>query len=50
MDGIRLRVRTGIPRRDLPAEYGPWGRAYDLLRRWQRDGTCHRMFIALQPQ
>ncbi|MFF4054156.1 IS5 family transposase [Streptomyces chartreusis] len=48
IDGIRFRVRTGIPWRDLPAEYGPWGRAYDLFRRWQRDGTWHRIFIGLQ--
>ncbi|MFF9819610.1 IS5 family transposase [Streptomyces sp. NPDC014006] len=34
IDGIRFRVRTGVPWRDLPAEYGPWGRAYDLFRRW----------------
>ncbi|WP_446750215.1 transposase [Streptomyces sp. Ncost-T6T-1] len=38
-DGIRFRVRTGIPRRDLPAEYEPWDRVYDLFRRWQRNGT-----------
>ncbi|MEW2307018.1 transposase [Streptomyces sp. NPDC006655] len=25
IDGIRFRVRTGLPRRDMPAEYGPWG-------------------------
>ncbi|MFF3879163.1 IS5 family transposase [Streptomyces sp. NPDC001978] len=48
IDGIRFRVRTGIPWRDLPAEYGPWGRVYDLFRRWQRDGTWHRIFTALQ--
>ena len=48
IDGIRFRVRTGIPWRDLPAEYGPWGRVYDLFRRWQRDGTWQRIFIALQ--
>lgn len=48
IDGIRFRVRTGIPWRDLPAEYGPWGRAYDLFRRWQRDGTWHRIFTDLQ--
>ncbi|MEU5083318.1 MULTISPECIES: IS5 family transposase [Streptomyces] len=50
IDGIRFRVRTGIPWRDLPAEYGPWGRAYDLFRRWQRDGTWFRIFTALQAQ
>ncbi len=50
IDGIRFRVRTGVPWRDLPAEYGPWGRAYDLFRRWQRDGTWFRIFTALQAQ
>lgn len=50
IDGIRFRVRTGIPWRDMPAEYGPWGRAYDLFRRWQRDGTWQRIFTVLQAQ
>ncbi|MFB7600690.1 transposase [Streptomyces sp. NPDC056160] len=27
IDGIRFRVRTGVPGRDVPVEYGPWGRA-----------------------
>ncbi|MEU7560312.1 transposase [Streptomyces eurythermus] len=40
IDGIRIRVRTGVPWRDVPVEYGPWGRIYDLFRRWQRDGTA----------
>ncbi|MFE1520205.1 IS5 family transposase [[Kitasatospora] papulosa] len=48
IDGIRFRVRTGIPWRDMPKEYGPWGRAYDLFRRWQRDGTWQRIFTQLQ--
>ncbi|WP_434975092.1 transposase [Streptomyces collinus] len=26
IDGIRFRVRTGVPWRDVPAEYGPWAR------------------------
>ncbi|GGU15528.1 DDE transposase [Streptomyces lateritius] len=47
IDGIRFRVRTGIPWRDLPAEYGPWGRVYDLFRRWQRD-DWYRIFEQLQ--
>ncbi|MEU0437998.1 IS5 family transposase [Streptomyces sp. NPDC006290] len=48
IDGIRFRVRTGIPWRDMPAEYGPWGRIYDLFRRWQRSGIWHRVFTQLQ--
>ncbi|MEU9971247.1 IS5 family transposase [Streptomyces malaysiensis] len=48
INGIRFRTRTGIPWRDVPERYGPWGRVYDLFRRWQRDGTWHRIFSALQ--
>jgi transposase len=48
IDGIRFRVRTGVPWRDVPVEYGPWGRIYDLFRRWQRDGTWHRVLTRLQ--
>lgn len=48
IEGIRFRGRTGVPWRDVPAEYGPWGRVYDLFRRWQRDGTWHQIFTALQ--
>lgn len=48
IDGIRFRVRTGVPWRDVPVAYGPWGRVYDLFRRWQRDGTWHRILTRLQ--
>ncbi|MEU6324692.1 transposase [Streptomyces sp. NPDC047009] len=48
MDGIRFRVRTGVPWRDMPVEYGPGGRVYDLFRRWQRNGTWHRILTRLQ--
>lgn len=48
IDGIRFRIRTGIPRRDVPETYGPWGRVYDRFRRWQRDGTWQRIITALQ--
>ncbi|GLW18712.1 hypothetical protein Stsp01_54550 [Streptomyces sp. NBRC 13847] len=37
----RPRFRAGPVFRDgvcLPAEYGPWGRGYDLFRQWQRNG------------
>ncbi len=32
----------------MPVEYGPWGRVYDLFRRWQRNGTWHRVLTRLQ--
>jgi transposase len=48
IDGIRCRVRTGVPWRDLPARYGPWETVYGLFRRWQRDGTWKKILAALQ--
>ena len=39
IDGIRWRIRTGAPWRDVPPAYGPWQTVYGLFRRWQRDGT-----------
>jgi transposase len=48
IDGIRRRTRTGAPWRDVPERYGPWDRAYDRFRRWQRDGTWKRIFEQLR--
>ncbi|MGA6160345.1 IS5 family transposase [Stenotrophomonas sp. NPDC087984] len=48
IDGIRWRTRAGAPWRDVPERYGPWGTVYGLFRRWQRDGTWHRIFEQLQ--
>ncbi|WP_327268471.1 transposase [Streptomyces sp. NBC_01218] len=41
--GTRFRVRTGVPWRDVPVAYGPWGRIYDLFGRRQRHGIRHRI-------
>ncbi|MEU9381228.1 IS5 family transposase [Streptomyces sp. NPDC048279] len=48
IDGIRWRTRAGTPWRDVPERYGPWQTIYGLFRRWQRDGTWHRIFEQLQ--
>lgn len=48
IDGIRWRVRTGVPWRDIPVRYGPWPTVYGLFRRWQRDGTWQAILTALQ--
>ncbi len=50
IDGIRWRIRTGGPWRDLPERCGPWDRAHDLFRRWQRDGTWSRILTQLQAE
>lgn len=48
IDGIRWRTHTGAPWRDVPERYGPWQTVYGLFRRWQRDGTWHRIVEQLQ--
>lgn len=48
LDGIRWRVRTGAPWRDLPSRCGPRQTVYGLLRRWQRDGTWPELLTRLQ--
>lgn len=34
----------------MPERYGPWDRAYDLFRRWQRDGTWAAILTRLQTE
>ncbi|MET8268823.1 IS5 family transposase [Micromonospora arida] len=48
IDGIRWRVRTGAPWRDVPENYAPWQTLYRWFRRWQRDGTWARVLAGLQ--
>ncbi|MET7364203.1 IS5 family transposase [Streptomyces sp. NPDC005562] len=48
IDGIRWRVRTGAPWRDVPAKYGPWQTVYGLFRRWQRGGVWAQVLTGLQ--
>ena len=48
IDGIRWRVRTGSPWRDVPPAYGPWQTVYGLFRRWQRNGTWRKILAGLQ--
>ena len=48
IDGIRWRIRTGCPWRDVPAVYAPWPTLYRWFRRWQRDGTWAAILAALQ--
>ena len=50
IDGIRWRVRTGTPWRDVPEVYAPWQTLYRWFRRWQRDGTWPKVLAALQAQ
>lgn len=48
IDGIRWRVRTGAPWRDVPDCYGHWRSVYGLYRVWQRAGIWVRILSGLQ--
>jgi transposase len=48
IDGIRWRIRTGAPWRDVPERYGSWQSIYGLFRRWQRDGVWAQVWAKLQ--
>lgn len=48
VNGIRWRVRTGAPWRDVPAVYGSWQAIYALFRRWQRAGVWAAILARLQ--
>src|SRR3954463_14597477 len=37
-------ARTGIPLRDLPAEFGRWDAVYNRFRRWVGSGALARLF------
>ncbi|WP_412759503.1 IS5 family transposase, partial [Nocardiopsis rhodophaea] len=43
LNGILFGTRTGVPWRDLPERYGPWRTVYKRFRRWEADGTWHRI-------
>jgi transposase len=48
INGIRWRIRTGAPWRDVPERYGSWQSIYGLFRGWQRDGTWAQLWSRLQ--
>lgn len=48
INGIRWRIRTGAPWRDVPSRYGTWQRVYGLFRAWQRAGIWAAILARLQ--
>lgn len=48
IDGIRWRIRTGAPWRDVPEVYAPWQTLYRWFRCWQRTGVWARILALLQ--
>jgi putative transposase len=39
--------RTGVPWRDLPAEFGAWDAVYNRFRRWVHSGSLKALFELL---
>jgi transposase len=48
IDGIRFRIRTGCPWRDVPERYGTWQSVYGLFRAWQLAGRWAAILTGLQ--
>jgi transposase len=48
IEAVLYLARTGIPWRDLPAEFGHWDAVYNRFRRWERGGLWRRLWERLQ--
>jgi putative transposase len=46
-EALLYLARTGVPWRDLPAEFGRWDAVYNRFRRWVSAGALRRLFEAL---
>ena len=50
LNGIRWKIRTGAPWRDVPERYGSWHTLYRRFRRWRLAGIWDRLCEAVQPR
>jgi transposase len=50
LEAALWRVRTGLPWRDLPSEFGNWNSIFQRFRRWVRAGVFERIFERLSGQ
>ena len=50
LEAVLWRVRTGLPWRDLPGEFGNWNSIFQRFRRWVRAGVFERLFEQLSGQ
>jgi len=46
-EAVLYWARTGVPWRDLPAEFGAWDAVYNRLRRWVYSGSLKTLFELL---
>lgn len=50
LEAVFWRVRTGLPWRDLPSEFGNWNSVFRRFRRWARGGVFDRLFEAVSDE
>ena len=48
IEAVLYVARTGIPWRDMPAEFGHWDAVYNRFRRWERRGVWRQLWQQLQ--
>ncbi|WP_143871349.1 IS5 family transposase [Catenovulum sediminis] len=47
LEGILYRMRTGIPWRDLPSDFGDWSTVYRRFNLWSKKGILDNIFKVL---
>jgi transposase len=47
LEAVLWRVRTGLPWRDLPSDFGNWNSVFQRFRRWVVAGVFDRIFERL---
>jgi transposase len=50
LEAVLWRVRTGLPWRDLPGEFGRWNSVFQRFRRWAGTGVFERIFACLSDE
>ena len=50
LEAVLWRVRTGVPWRDLPSDFGNWNSVFQRFRRWVKGGVVERVFACLSDE
>jgi putative transposase len=48
IDAVRSQARTGIPWRDVPADFGHWDAVYHRFRRWEARDIWKKLWQHMQ--